>query len=107
MGMPPYNQPQWSTVGDTFPVGCLPAESIVYRENSFGDYADLKDERYNTKTGVYEEGCGLRKVTMSWGHDEFLYQVLKNHAACTLPDEALYKSLNYQSLTTFNPSKTC
>lgn len=26
---------------------------------------------------------------MSWGHDEYMYQVLKNHGA-TLPDEAMY-----------------
>lgn len=90
MGMPPYNQPQWSCVGDTFPVGCRPAKSIVYRENSFNEYVDLKDERYSSKNGVYEEGCGLRKVTMSWGHDEYLYQVLRNHEGCRLPDEALY-----------------
>jgi len=50
----------------------------------------LKDERYSSKNGVYEEGCGLRKVTMSWGHDEYLYQVLRNHEGCRLPDEALY-----------------
>ena len=27
---------------------------------------------------------------MSWGHDEYMYQVLKNHPTCTLPDEGLY-----------------
>lgn len=26
---------------------------------------------------------------MSWGHDEYLYRVLRNHGT-TLPDEALY-----------------
>ena len=35
MGMPPYNQPQWSTVGDTFIVGCTPADSIVYKQVYF------------------------------------------------------------------------
>jgi len=31
----------------------------------------------------------LDNVTMSWGHDEYLYRVLR-HNSTTLPDEALY-----------------
>ena len=38
---------------------------------------------------MYEAGCGLDKVTMSWGHDEYLYRVLINHGA-TIPEEGLY-----------------
>ena len=38
---------------------------------------------------MYSPNCGLKKVTMSWGHDEYLYRVLINHGT-TLPDEALY-----------------
>ena len=38
---------------------------------------------------MYEVGCGLDKVTMSWGHDEYLYRVLINHGA-TIPEEGLY-----------------
>jgi inositol oxygenase len=34
---------------------------------------------------MYEKACGLDRVLMSWGHDEYLYQVTKHH----LPDEAL------------------
>ena len=41
---------------------------------------------YQTRLGVYEEGCGLDKVNLSWGHDEFLYHVVKDY----LPAEALY-----------------
>lgn len=84
-----YNEPQWAVVGDTFPVGCEFAPSIVYRETSFEANPDLKDSRYNTKTGMYSTNCGLSKVTMSWGHDEYLYRVLKHNNA-TLPEEALY-----------------
>src|SRR5438552_1492205 len=40
----------------------------------------------HTHLGIYEEGCGLNKVDVSWGHDEYLYHVVKDH----LPDEALY-----------------
>ncbi len=53
---------------------------------------DFNDERYNTKYGVYEPNCGLRKVNMSWGHDEYVYQMMKDH----LPEEGLYM-LRYHS----------
>lgn len=84
-----YGEPQWATVGDTFVVGCEPADSIVYRDTSFSDNPDLKDERYNTKNGIYEPGCGIENVLLSWGHDEYLYRVLK-HNKTTLPEQALY-----------------
>src|SRR5260221_247104 len=50
------------------------------------DNPDTYDERFNTKYGVYSDHCGLDNVHMSWGHDEYLYQITKNH----LPEEALY-----------------
>lgn len=36
---------------------------------------------------------------MSWGHDEYLYRVLRNHGA-TLPDEALYM-IRYEKLRVY------
>ena len=65
--------------GDTFPVGCKPGSSIVYGEESFHDNPDIKDAMYNTRLGMYEKGCGMENVLMSWGHDEYLYQVIMNH----------------------------
>jgi len=41
-----YGEPQWAVVGDTFPVGCAFAPSIVYRETSFEKNSDLHDPRY-------------------------------------------------------------
>jgi inositol oxygenase len=80
-----FGEPQWAVVGDTFPVGCQYSKKIVYPE-FFTNNPDFSDQRYNTKYGVYSEGCGLRNVTMSWGHDEYLYQIMKDH----LPEPALY-----------------
>lgn len=42
-----YGEPQWAVVGDTFPVGCLWSDNIVYRDVSFvgnvdGDNPDYK-----------------------------------------------------------------
>lgn len=80
-----FGEPQWAVVGDTFPVGCQHSDKIVYPE-FFSSNPDAKDERYNTKFGVYEPNCGLRNVHMSWGHDEYLYQMMKNY----LPEQGLY-----------------
>jgi inositol oxygenase len=86
-----FGEPQWAVVGDTFPVGCKHADSIVYSEY-FALNPDSKDPRYNTKYGVYEPNCGLDKVKMSWGHDEYIYQIMKNY----IPEEGLYM-LRYHS----------
>lgn len=80
-----FGEPQWAVVGDTFPVGCRFSDKVVYPE-FFSDNPDSTDERYNTEYGVYEPGCGLRNVQMSWGHDEYMYQIMKDY----LPEPALY-----------------
>ncbi|XP_047470205.1 inositol oxygenase-like [Penaeus chinensis] len=84
-----YGEPQFSTVGDTFVVGCEVGKSVVYRDTTFHDNPDTKNPKFNTKYGIYEPNCGLDKVYMSWGHDEYLYHVLK-HNKSTLPEEGLY-----------------
>jgi inositol oxygenase len=80
-----YGEPQWAVVGDTFPVGCAYSDKIVFHE-MFGANPDSKVSEYQTKIGVYEEGCGLNNVDLSWGHDEYLYMVTKPY----LPEEAQY-----------------
>lgn len=37
---------------------------------------------------MYEPNCGLENVLLSWGHDEYLYRVLK-HNKTKLPEQAL------------------
>jgi inositol oxygenase len=80
-----YGEPQWAVVGDTFPVGCAWSDKIVFHE-FFADNPDSRTPQYQTRAGVYEEGCGLDRVHLSWGHDEYLYHVVKDH----LPEEGLY-----------------
>ncbi|KAI2640204.1 DUF706-domain-containing protein [Xylaria nigripes] len=77
---------QWDVVGDTFPVGCAFDERIIY-PGSFVDNPDTRDPIYSTKYGIYSPGCGLDNIMLSWGHDEYLYNVVKNQS--TLPPEAL------------------
>lgn len=86
-----FGEPQWAVVGDTFPVGCLHSNSIVYPE-FFAANPDSTDERYNSKLGVYSQNCGLDDVKMSWGHDEYVYQIMKPY----LPEAGLYM-LRYHS----------
>jgi inositol oxygenase len=77
---------QWDVVGDTFPVGCRFDERCIYPE-TFQANPDSRHELYSTQHGIYGPGCGMDKLMMSWGHDEFLYLVLRDQS--TLPREAL------------------
>jgi inositol oxygenase len=79
-------QGQWDVVGDTFPVGCAFDKRIIYSE-TFDKNPDHDHEIYGTKSGIYTPGCGMDNVMLSWGHDEYLYNVLKDQSS--LPDEAL------------------
>jgi inositol oxygenase len=86
-----FGEPQWAVVGDTFPVGCAFSPKIVFAEY-FAENADANIPAYQTRLGIYEEGCGLDKVDISWGHDEYIYQIAKPY----LPEEGLYM-LRYHS----------
>jgi inositol oxygenase len=86
-----WGEPQWVVVGDTFPVGCAFSPKIVFHE-FFAGNPDSRVPEYSTRLGIYEEGCGLDHVDLSWGHDEYVYQVAKDY----LPEEARYM-LRYHS----------
>lgn len=86
-----FGEPQWAVVGDSYPVGCAFSDKIVYSEY-FKHNKDYYDPRYNTRYGVYEPNCGLDNVHMTWGHDEYIYQILKPY----LPEAGLYM-LRYHS----------
>jgi inositol oxygenase len=80
-----YGEPQWAVVGDTFPVGCAYSDKVVYPE-FFDANPDKANPELQTKLGIYQPGCGLDKVHLSWGHDEYLYHVTKKY----LPEPAQY-----------------
>src|SRR6266699_258511 len=80
-----YGEPQWAVVGDTFPVGCAWSEKIVYPE-FFAGNPDRARPELQTANGIYEPGCGLRQVHLSWGHDEYMYRVTRDY----LPEPAQY-----------------
>lgn len=80
-----FGEPQWAVVGDTFPLGCRFSDQIVFPE-FFEKNPDMTVPQYQTEHGIYEPGCGLDRVHMSWGHDEYLYYVTRDR----LPLEAQY-----------------
>ena len=86
-----YGEPQWAVVGDTFPVGYQYSDKVVYPE-FFRENPDSNVPALQTRCGVYAEGCGLKNVNLSWGHDEYIYHVVKDY----LPEPALYM-LRYHS----------
>lgn len=83
-----WGEEHWAVCGDTFIVGCEWPKSIVYYE-LFDANPDKNVPEYQTKYGIYEPNCGLENVLFSSSHDVYLYRVLKNHKACTLPDAGL------------------
>jgi inositol oxygenase len=86
-----YGEPQWAVVGDTFPVGCAWSDRIVF-PRFFAANPDAHVTEYQTECGVYARRCGLDKVHMSWGHDEYVYRVTRDH----VPEAAQYM-LRYHS----------
>ncbi|XP_035550927.1 inositol oxygenase 4-like [Juglans regia] len=80
--------PQWAVVGDTFPLGCAFDDSIVHNKY-FKENPDYNNPAYNTKYGIYSQGCGLDNVMISWGHDDYMYLVAKQNGT-TLPPAALF-----------------
>jgi inositol oxygenase len=86
-----FGEPQWAVVGDTFPVGCAWSDQVVFPE-FFAANPDSAIPELQTKYGIYSANCGLDNVNLSWGHDEYIYTVLKDY----LPEPALYM-LRYHS----------
>ncbi|WOL20549.1 inositol oxygenase 1-like [Canna indica] len=81
-------EPQWCVVGDTFPLGCAFDQSIVHHLY-FKENPDYNNPVFRTRLGVYTNNCGLHNVTMSWGHDEYMYLVMKGNDT-KLPPAAFF-----------------
>jgi inositol oxygenase len=78
---------QWSLGGDTWIVGCAIPETCVFPEFNHTN-KDMKDDRYNTKSGMYKAGCGFKNVLFAYGHDEYMYRMLV-HNKTLIPKEGL------------------
>lgn len=83
---------QWGIVGDTFITGCKIPDSIIYPEFNLLNSDNIKYDNI----GIYSKNCGLDNCHVSWGHDEFMYNILLNNNN-KLPEEAYY-IIRYHSL---------
>lgn len=67
---------QWGLVGDTYILGCRLRNDHVYPE--FDNLcSDMNDKVMSTDMGIYNKECGLRNCIYTWGHDEYLFDVLQ------------------------------
>jgi inositol oxygenase len=96
-----FGEEQFCVVGDTFPVGCKFSDKIVFSDY-FSENPDSNHSVYSTENGIYQPGCGLDNLQMCFGHDEYMYQVLKGNN-CPIPEEGLYM-IRYHS---FYPWHRC
>ena len=88
---------QWALVGDTFITGCdIPDDIILPEYNKYN-----KD---HNKINKYNKQCGLNNCEVSFGHDEYMYHLLKknNHK---MPVEAEY-IVRYHSLYLYHSSES-
>jgi inositol oxygenase len=91
-----FGEPSYAIVGDTYVVGCKFPETIVFYE-TMKHNPDFGHPVYSTENGVYQPNCGLDNLVITFGHDEYLYQVLqknKNHRLMPM----YQKIIRYHSL---------
>ena len=84
---------QWSIVGDTYILGYRLPDTLIYPE--LNKYVKKEDT-----INIYNKNCGLDNCYITYGHDEYLYSVLKFNET-KLPQEALY-IIRYHSLYTWH-----
>ena len=90
-------EPAWAVVGDTYVVGCKFPESIVFYD-TMRENPDFNNPLYNTDLGVYEKNCGLQNVKISFGHDEYLYMILKHNRDLHTFPEKYWNIIRFHSL---------
>ncbi len=73
-----FGEPQHYIVGDTFVLGAKFPKSMVFY-NFIKLNPDFDNSNYNTKFGIYKANCGLDELILSYGHDEYLYNILKKN----------------------------
>lgn len=89
--------PQWAVVGDTYPVGAPFANANVFFDKGYyklskdyPQYQNADDKIF----GSYVKNCGFDNVDMTWGHDEYIYEVARQ--GTNICEEGLYL-LRYHS----------
>ena len=63
--------------------------NVISFATYFSSNPDRRRKLFKKPCGMYEAGCGLAKVVMSWGSCEYLHSVLTVQDVA-LPDQALF-----------------
>ena len=87
-----FNEPDYAVVGDTYVVGCKLSESMVYYEHTKNH-----PDRNSDLLGIYNMNTGLNNLNISFGHDEYLYQVLKQNSDKHHISEKFWDVIRYHS----------
>uniref|UniRef100_A0A0G4HGA4 Inositol oxygenase n=1 Tax=Chromera velia CCMP2878 TaxID=1169474 RepID=A0A0G4HGA4_9ALVE len=73
---------QWGIGGDTWVVGCpIPPSAIFPEFNKLNPDAghEVYDQGEERPCGMYEPKCGMDNLLYAFGHDEYMYTVLKEN----------------------------
>lgn len=79
-----FGEPAWAVVGDTYVVGCKFPETIVCYKTIL-ENPDINDPILSTKMGIYKERCGIENLMITFGHDEYLYNILQRNTNHLFP----------------------
>lgn len=74
-----FGEQGYDIVGDTYVVGCQFGKSIVYYDDLVTLNSDYDHVVYGSPNGIYQPNCGIENLTLSFGHDEYLYQILRHN----------------------------
>lgn len=99
-----FNEPSSVVVGDTYVVGCKFPESIVYHD-TMKDNPDYNNPLYSTEYGIYEPNCGIENLKLSFGHDEYLYQVLQYNKGKHRISDRYQKIIRFHSFYPWHTGK--
>ena len=72
-----FDEPSWAIVGDTYVLGAEFPRSIVFPD-TLRNNIDSKNSKYTSKYGIYKPHCGIENLTLTFGHDIYLYNVLSH-----------------------------
>ena len=83
-------------------LGCRVPDSVVFSEyNALNP--DMENDEYCSRYGSYSPGCGMANLKFTWGHDEYMYQVLM-HNKTSIPEEGL-AMIRYHSCYAWHKEK--
>ena len=96
-----FDEPNWNVVGDTYVVGCEFSKKIVYPETLKRNPDYGKYDKY----GIYEKNCGITNLHLSYGHDEYLYNVLKRNKGKHKLDNKYLNMIRFHSFYPWHTGK--